>query len=127
MTKTLILSMMHVSINELLSVMLKQDGILTEAGKRFVDLLKDEYALSEMDKLEWYLVEHEIKYERTQEKKPGYGIFDQIRCGGWDAVCHDFSYGGKDGLLETMGMPEDNGDVTGYLTADDVIARLTRR
>ena len=33
-----------------------------------------------------------------------------------DIVCHDGSYGGKDGLFESMGFEEDCGDVRGYLT-----------
>lgn len=33
-----------------------------------------------------------------------------------DIVCHDSSYGGKQGLFETMGFEEDDGDVRGYLT-----------
>lgn len=79
---------------------------------------------SEMDKLELYLKENGFDYERTTEEKPLFGKFDQIRCGEWDAVCHNGSYGGNKGLLETYGMPEDNGDVTGWLTADDVIKRI---
>lgn len=80
---------------------------------------------SEMDKLELYLKENGFDYERITGEKPlSFGKFDQIRCGEWDAVCHNESYGGKEGLLETYGMPEDNGDVTGWLTADDVIKRI---
>lgn len=80
--------------------------------------------MSEMDKLEIYLKENGFDYERITEDHPVFGKFDQIRCGEWDAVCHNGSYGGKEGLLETYGMPEDNGDVTGWLTAEDVIKRL---
>lgn len=45
----------------------------------------------------------------------------------WDVVSHPASYGGIDGLLETYHMPEDNGDVTGFMTAEDLINRLEER
>ena len=44
-----------------------------------------------------------------------------------DAVCHKFSYGGKDGLLEVMGLVDEEkvGDeVEGYLTAEEVANRI---
>jgi hypothetical protein len=41
-------------------------------------------------------------------------------------ICHEYSMGGKEGLLEIMGLvDEDCGDdVQGYLTANDVFARI---
>lgn len=45
----------------------------------------------------------------------------------WDVVSHPGSYGGINGLLETYCMPEDKGDVTGYMTAEDLINRLEER
>lgn len=44
-----------------------------------------------------------------------------------DAVCHKYSFGGKDGLLEIMGLvdEEEVGDeVEGYLTAKEVANRI---
>lgn len=44
-----------------------------------------------------------------------------------DAVCHSYSYGHEKGLLEIMGLvnEEEVGDsVEGYLTADEVFARI---
>jgi len=41
-----------------------------------------------------------------------------------DAVCHQFSYGGEEGLLEVLGSanPElENIDVVGFLTAEEAI------
>ena len=38
-------------------------------------------------------------------------------------ICHDFSYGGHLGLLEIMGLTDDD-DVQGYLTAQDVYNRI---
>lgn len=37
-----------------------------------------------------------------------------------DAVCHSFSYGHEKGLLEIMGLGAE-GDVIGWLTAEDVL------
>ncbi len=44
----------------------------------------------------------------------------------WDAVCHNFSYGQDDGLLEIMGDIVENDDdaVEGWLTAEDILKRL---
>lgn len=40
----------------------------------------------------------------------------------WDVVCHRFSYGHEKGLLEIMA-PFVDGDVEGWLTADDIIKK----
>lgn len=45
----------------------------------------------------------------------------QIRCDGWDAICHSGSYGHERGLIEVMGLPQCNDDVIGYLTAEEVL------
>ena len=41
-----------------------------------------------------------------------------------DAICHQYSYGGKEGLLEIMGLADTEDGVEGWLTADDVFARM---
>ena len=44
-----------------------------------------------------------------------------------DAVCHKFSYGGDEGLLEILGLvdtDEIGDDVEGWLTADEVFERI---
>lgn len=50
----------------------------------------------------------------------------QIVADGWDAVCHGFSYGHENDLLEIMGsiVRCDDDDVEGYLTAEDILNRL---
>lgn len=56
-----------------------------------------------------------------------YTFFDgmQVRCGDkWDAVCHKGSYGNEKGLLEIMGLPQCEGDVLGWLTAEEVLAMV---
>ena len=39
----------------------------------------------------------------------------------WDAICHSGSYGHEIGLIEVMGLPQCQGDVIGWLTANDVL------
>ena len=43
-----------------------------------------------------------------------------------DVICHEFSYGGPEGLLEIMGLVDDDcgDDVEGWLTAENVFARI---
>ena len=46
----------------------------------------------------------------------------------FDVVCNEFSYGGKQGLLEAMGKwLVGNRDVHGWLTADDVIELVKKK
>ncbi len=39
----------------------------------------------------------------------------------WDAICHGGSYGHENGLIEVMGLPQCQGDVIGWLTAEDIL------
>ena len=50
----------------------------------------------------------------------------QITADDWDAICHEYSYGGREGLLEIMGLVDDEicDDVEGWLTAENVFARI---
>lgn len=76
--------------------------------------------MSEMDKLAEGLTAKGLIYER----RPLYDG-EQIICGQWDAVCHYFSYGHEDGLLEVMGLPAlCDDDVCGWLTAEEILAVL---
>ena len=47
-----------------------------------------------------------------------------------DVICHKYSYGGDEGLLEIMGLlTEEEAEwdsVVGYLTADDVFSRIEK-
>lgn len=73
------------------------------------------------DDMEQLLIENGIKYIR----KPLYeGWQFYIKDTDGDIVCHGGSYGGKDGLWESMGFDWDEVDVTGHLTAQEVIDRL---
>lgn len=41
-----------------------------------------------------------------------------------DAICHKYSYGYAQGLLEIMGLGADLDDVEGWLTAEQVFERI---
>ena len=73
------------------------------------------------DEMEQLLIENGIKYIR----KPLYeGWQFYIHGTDGDIVCHGASYGGNDGLWESMGFDWDEEDVTGHLTAQEVVSRL---
>ena len=50
----------------------------------------------------------------------------QIICDDWDAICHEYSYGGKNGLIEIMGsiVKTEDDDVEGCLTAKEILNRI---
>ena len=73
------------------------------------------------DKMEQLLIENNIKYRRKRCYE-GWQFFIDGTDG--DGVCHEMSYGGNDGLWESMGFDWDEEDVSGYLTAQEVINRL---
>lgn len=85
----------------------------------------------ELDKLEKYLKEHNYHYERYDEEEDFYNrhqiiVMDEHGKRIWDVICHLGSYGYKAGKLEAMGsiVCNDDDDVEGWLTADDIIERL---
>lgn len=100
--------------------------------------------LTEMNKLEAYLKEHGVRYEREDQKntfppkewrvmrkimgedaepfdKHQIIVFENGVLS-WDVICQRGSYGGDEGLLEGMGSIFE--DVEGWLTAADVIERI---
>ena len=86
--------------------------------------------MTEMDKLEQGLQEKGINYLRHTR---GWDFTDQILVYNdenevaWDAICGAYSYGGPEGLLEVMGLtisPDNEDDVEGYLTAEDILGVL---
>ena len=102
--------------------------------------------LTELNKLEEYLKKHGIKYTRRDEEhtfpvsidgeekivtidKHQIVAFDPKKVQLWDVICHYGSYGADQGLLEIAGdiVEKDEGDVVGFLTADDVIERIERK
>ena len=83
--------------------------------------------MTEMEKLIKLLEEEKIPFETTEcwgATQVCYPSSNNRVC---DAVCHSFSYGHERGLLEIMGLvnEEEVGDsVEGYLTAEDVFERI---
>lgn len=75
-------------------------------------------AADEMEKL---LIENNIQYIRKHLYK-GWQFFIEGTNG--DIICHDGSYGGDDGLWESMGFVWDDGDVTGHLTTEKFVSLL---
>lgn len=105
--------------------------------------------MTELDKLEQYLKDNNISYDREDRDaicdNNGYEVWranHQICVpsayeahrdfpGSWDAICHKGSYGYELGLLEIYGslvdMKKDGDSVVGWLTAEDVITRIEMR
>ena len=95
--------------------------------------------LTELNKLEKYLREKHIPYERIDQDEilDQYGLARQLerhqicvpeadsKLKDWDVICNWGSYGFEEGLLELYGSLCD-GDVIGWLTAEDVIARIEK-
>lgn len=96
--------------------------------------------LTQLDKLESYLIKKGIQYERHDEahtEQNGFVThlerhqiiaYDDQGKRQWDAICQQGSYGCDAGLLEIYGNivdEEKDGDsVVGWLTAFDVIERI---
>lgn len=95
--------------------------------------------LTELNKLEEYLKERGIQYERhdVDEEYDEDGLVFRLErhqiivpqdgeAREWDAICNRGSYGAEEGLLEIYGkIVRPCGDsVEGYLNAQDVIERI---
>lgn len=87
--------------------------------------------MSELDKLEKYLKDNNIRYDRIDEMgrygRHQINVLDDCDNILWDAICHRGSYGFEEGLLEIYGdivNDDDNDSVVGWLTAEDVIKRI---
>ena len=76
-----------------------------------------------IDLLNTYHIPHMIT-ENLGTPQVWYPSYQHCVC---DVICHRYSYGGQRGLLEMMGLvdEDDIGDsVEGYLTADVVFGRI---
>jgi hypothetical protein len=85
----------------------------------------------EMSKLAVILVTLgiEFTYKRLFD---GCQIVVKDKCYDWDAICHSGSYGHETGLLEVMGnivdLNKTGGDtVEGFLTANDILEKITKK
>ena len=89
--------------------------------------------MTEMTKLINMLTEANIPFELTTDavgtpnNQVWYPTHANPVC---DVICHKYSYGGKDVLLEIMGLVDEKksgGDsVEGYLTADEIFGRIAK-
>lgn len=82
----------------------------------------------EIERLTTMLDLTNIPYELTmdscgnEDNQIWYPNRDHAIC---DVICHKYSYGGEDGYLEMMGLSEnDDDDVEGWLTAEEVFFRI---
>ena len=81
----------------------------------------------EIERLVKMLENTNIPYELTDDvmgnsnNQIWYPNYDEKIC---DVICHEYSYGGKDGYLEIMGLSENEDDVEGWLTAEQVFYRI---
>ena len=91
--------------------------------------------MSELDKLEKYLIKKGFDFIREDENREYWEkhqivVYDKNGKRQWDAICQRGSYGFQEGLIEIYGtiVTEEDGDsVCGWLTADDVIKRIENR
>ena len=73
------------------------------------------------------LLDHCVPFELTEDAEGNeknqiwYPSEDKPIC---DVICHKYSYGGEEGYLEIMGLTENEDDVEGWLTAEQVFHRI---
>lgn len=86
--------------------------------------------MTEMERLIYKLDNAAVPYETREiwgTTQVCYPSIENMKC---DAICHAYSYGGDEGLLEIMGLLTDEeaeyDSVVGWLTADDVFSRIIR-
>lgn len=80
------------------------------------------------DKLEELLIKKHIAYKREQIFDGWKFTFPDLKVEGEemppDVVIHLYSYGGTQGLFESYRFLLDEGDVTGYMSVDDVLHHI---
>lgn len=99
--------------------------------------------LTQLNRVEQYLKDNNIPYERFDKEdviSPQFPCIETLerhqiyvpngKNPEWDVICQRGSFGAEEGLLEIYGSivdPYAGNSVEGWLTADDVIARIERR
>ena len=83
----------------------------------------------EIERLVGMLTNADIPFEVTDDvmgnsnNQIWYPNFEKHIC---DVICHEYSYGGKDGYLEIMGLSDNEyDDVEGWLTAEQVFEKIS--
>lgn len=94
-----------------------------------INLMADHFDSGKSDQIIVY-IPVENKDLEVQDSRPWGVIKDHegrycLRM--WDVVCHEYSYGGPEGLLEIYGDIADLEDVDGWLTAEDVIEEYIKK
>lgn len=82
--------------------------------------------MTEMDKLKNLLSTARIPFEMQlifDTPQICYPTCEECIC---DAICHHWSYGHEEGLLEIMGLTENDDEVEGWLTAEEVFKRMEK-
>ena len=90
--------------------------------------LNNELNFSELSKLFMLLSDADIPCEIRHVHDGLQVVYPSVKDCVCDAVCHSYSYGHEKGLLEIMGLvnEEEIGDtVEGWLTADEVFKRIS--
>jgi len=83
----------------------------------------------EIERLVEMLTKADIPFEVTDDAMGNsnnqiwYPNYEKNIC---DVICHEYSYGGKDGYLEIMGLSDNvYDDVEGWLTAEQVFEKIS--
>jgi len=86
--------------------------------------------MEEIEKLKEMLKKSGIPFEEVEMNGGKQIIYSYKNNRVLDAVCHSFSYGHEQGLLEIMGLLTEEeskyDEVAGWLTAKDVYSRIKR-
>lgn len=89
--------------------------------------------LTELNKLEQYLIDNDIYYRREDyEGNADWHqiiVYDKNNKQVWDAVCHHGSYGYNRGLIEVSGniVNTRRDGIAGFLTAEQVIKMINSK
>lgn len=90
------------------------------------DIFGVEVNYTEMGKLEQLLQDAKIPYRMDyvlgMPSVRYYGHNDELIC---DAICHSYSDGYEEGLLEIMGLTSNEDSVEGWLTSEEVFDRFS--
>lgn len=90
------------------------------------DIFGVEVNYTKMGKLEQLLqdakIPYRIDYVAGMPSVRYYGHNDELIC---DAICHSYSYGYAEGLLEIMGLTSNEDSVEGWLTSEEVFDRIS--
>ena len=82
--------------------------------------------MTQMEKLAEMLKKNYVPYAVTVNglTKTPQILYPHDRNPIFSIICHEYSYGGKEGLLEIMDCRDDNLEEEGFLTAQEVFDRI---